>query len=297
MQESIDHAALVQLFRDDPQLAASLLTRQFGVAVPSLPARVLDPVLKPGTLIPDLVIALGDPLDPAHPTLIIVVEVQRSIDPDKRFSWPAYLWLERLRWRCEVILLVVAPDARVAQWAETAIHCGAGNQTQPLVLGPGRIPWIRDRAQAHAQPGLAVLSARAHGGEPGGLEVVRAALEGLYGFDNQTLRMYIDLALSRLSDPVWRRVQEETMILNLIPPSKYPTPLADEFLAALEDRASRYGMALANRRALLAVLAARDLTLTPAQRARLDACSDPDQYERWFDRSLTAASIEEVLGE
>ena len=38
-----------------------------------------------------------------------------------------------------------------AAWADRPIACGPGNCTQPLVLGPQRIPWISDPAEAAAR--------------------------------------------------------------------------------------------------------------------------------------------------
>ena len=303
MQESTDHAALIQLFRDDPSLAATLLTRVFGLTVPPLPARVLDPVLKPGTLIPDLVIALAEPLDPERPALIIIVEAQRSIDPDKRFTWPVYLWLERLRWRCEVVLLVVAPDAAVAEWAEQPIVCGPDNRTRALVLGPRRIPWISDPAEARAAPALTLLSARAHGREVGGLVVVRAALAVLQGFDSGTLRMYIELALGKLTGRTLRRFQEELMREQS--QFNYPTPVLDKLLEELaqwrearaEARGKALGAAEGRRQALLRVIGARGVSLAPEQLERILECRTIDQLDAWLGRAGTATTAAELLGE
>lgn len=298
MQESTDHAALVQLFRDDPTLAATLLARSFGRAVPALPVRVLDPVLRPGALIPDLVLAFADPHAPEHPALIVVVEVQRSVDPDKLFTWPAYLWLERLRWRCEVVLLVVAPDAAVAAWAERPITCGPGNTTQPLVLGPGSIPWIDDPAEARAAPTLTLLSARAHGRERGGLAVVRAALGILDGFDSDEAYVYVELVLGMLSGPALRRFKEELTMhdlskLNRTPLGrrKYPTPRLDELLGMLfGDRELEV-----HRQCLRRVLGARRLTPTPEQTETINACADAERIDTWIERAATMTSVAEVL--
>ena len=47
----------------------------------------------------------------------IVVEVQLGRDDDKGFVWPVYIATLRNRIRCPVCLLVIAPDAKVADWA------------------------------------------------------------------------------------------------------------------------------------------------------------------------------------
>ena len=61
-------------------------------------------------------IVFCDPLDPGTAKLVLIVEVQRRIDPHKLLVWPAYLWLERLRQGCECCLLVLTPDPAVAAW-------------------------------------------------------------------------------------------------------------------------------------------------------------------------------------
>ena len=141
MHESSEHAALLHLLRVAPHQAARLLRRVFGITVPHGVAQVVDPVHKPGSLVPDLVIVFCDPLDPGTPKLVLIVEVQRRIDPYKLLVWPAYLWLERLRRRCECHLLVLAPDPAVAAWAERPITCGPGCSTQAMVLGRPLLFW------------------------------------------------------------------------------------------------------------------------------------------------------------
>jgi len=62
-----------------------------------------------------------------------------------------------------VCLLVITTDDAVARWAARAIDLGGGNRFTPLVLGPSGTPVVENRAQARADPALAVLSAMAHG--------------------------------------------------------------------------------------------------------------------------------------
>ena len=42
------------------------------------------------------------------------------------------------------------------------------------------------------------------------------------------------------------------------------------------------------RRHIEKLIAARGMTLSDVGRARLAACADPSQLERWYDRALTA---------
>ncbi|HEU4533568.1 MAG TPA: hypothetical protein VFS00_05600 [Polyangiaceae bacterium] len=59
-------------------------------------------------------------------------------------------------------------------------------------------------------------------------------------------------------------------------------------------RPSRRGLAARSRR-LLTVLAARGLAIDGEARARIEACADGAQLDRWLARALTAASAREAL--
>ena len=47
--------------------------------------------------------------------------------------------------------------------------------------------------------------------------------------------------------------------------------------------------------ALLAILGARYLALSDEQRARIEACSNVAQLDRWIVRAVTAASVDDLL--
>ncbi|WP_437579066.1 hypothetical protein [Sorangium sp. So ce887] len=125
---TLEHNALVEMFREDPALAPRLLATLFHVEVPphasvAVVESSLDQLI-PVEFRADLVLELRD----ASGTLVlaIVIEVQRDVDPDKTFSWPAYVAGVRARKRCRTIVLVIAPDAGVAAWAAENIDLGLG---------------------------------------------------------------------------------------------------------------------------------------------------------------------------
>jgi hypothetical protein len=172
------------------------------------------------------------------------------------------------------------------------------------VLGPQRIPWISDPVEARAAPTLTLLSARAHGREVGGLAVVRAALEVLAGFDSAHFRMYIELALGKLTRQALRRFQEELMREHpqlKPPPFNYPTPILDELLENLaqwrEAKAEVRGAITGKQQALLKVLGARAVELAPEQLERILECKTSDQLDAWLERAVTATTATELLGE
>lgn len=55
------------------------------------------------------------------------------------------------------------------------------------------------------------------------------------------------------------------------------------------------GFAKGKAAAVLAILAARGLHVTPVVRARIEACQEAATLDRWIGRAMTSASVDEVL--
>src|SRR4051812_10564303 len=116
---TLEHNALIEMFRENPFLAPHLLATLFHVELPPYAtAAVVESSLD--QLIPvefraDLVLELRD----ANGVLVlaIILEVQRDEDPDKKYSWPVYVTVVRAKKRCNTIVLVVALDAELATWS------------------------------------------------------------------------------------------------------------------------------------------------------------------------------------
>ena len=89
---SWDHEGIIELFRSDPRLAPELLRGPLGVQLPAFSEASIESgaltQLNPAELRTDLVVSLKDG---PHAVLAIILEVQRGEDPDKLFSWPAYV--------------------------------------------------------------------------------------------------------------------------------------------------------------------------------------------------------------
>src|SRR5437868_15409069 len=89
---TLEHNALVEMFRENPSVAPHLLAAVFHVDVPPhVSVRVADSALD--QLIPvefraDLVLELLN--DEGAVLLAIVLESQREKKPRKRYSWPVY---------------------------------------------------------------------------------------------------------------------------------------------------------------------------------------------------------------
>src|SRR5512141_234187 len=138
---TLEHNGIVEMFRENPELAPHFLATLFHVDVPShASAAVVESSLD--QLIPvefraDLVLELWDAKGAV--VLAIVLEVQRDEDPDKKYSWPVYVAVVRARKRRGTVVLVVAPDAHVAARAAENIDLGLGcGNVKPLVRGHQR---------------------------------------------------------------------------------------------------------------------------------------------------------------
>ena len=62
-------------------------------------------------------------------------------------------------------------------------------------------------------------------------------------------------------------------------------------------RGRREGLVKGQRQALLTLLAARNLAVSPALLARVEACAELARLERWIIRAATAPSADEALSE
>ncbi|MBI3181707.1 MAG: hypothetical protein HYZ28_06155 [Myxococcales bacterium] len=284
------HEALLLLFRNRTTLAPELLQRALAVPVPSFTeARVEDAAftqVTPTEYRADLVVLLGD----RAPVFGIVVEVQLSRDETKRFTWPFYAVALRARLRCPTCLLVVAPDARVAEWASEPIELGQpGSQYRPLVLGPGLVPLIASESEARRAPELAVLSALAHGNRERGIEVGKAVFIAARDLDEDRRLLYIDLVLAFLSEDARKNLEDQMAREGY----EYQSDFARRYFA--EGKAE--GKAEGLRAALVKVLEVRGFDLSPDLRRRIEAEANIERLERWLSAAVNAKAVSDVFSD
>jgi hypothetical protein len=202
---SFDHEFLVDLFRRDAKLALELLRACAGIVVEH--ARVATGSIDLSQVAPtsyyaDAVVVLHDRADQA--VTGIIVEVQRSVEDRKRWSWPAYVANLRAQLSCAAILLVVAPDPQVAAWARRSIDLGhPGFQLTPIVVGFDDVPSLRDRAAALDLPELAVLSVLAHPEQ----EIAEIAIEAIAPLPADRARLYLDVIMMAVPAEVRRELE------------------------------------------------------------------------------------------
>jgi hypothetical protein len=193
----------------------------------------------------------------------------------------------RERHRCPFVVIVVTPDPATATWAARTVDIGGGVQFWPLVVGPEGIPKVTDHAQARREPQLAVLSVMAHG--QGDVEIAvaiaSAAATAISQLPDDQRLLYSLLIEANLSAAARKAIEMH--------------PRLEKFLSETQlrqlERTRAEGRAEGEATALLRILARRGFELTPEQRRHIAECTDLAVLERWPDRSLSAASVDEIL--
>lgn len=210
---SLTHEALIQLFRDRPELAPELLEGALGVRLPRYTEVRTESAeltqVTPTEYRADLVVLLVE----GKPVLGIIVEVQLHPDASKRFSWPVYVTTLRARLGCAACLLVVTANEEVARWAQSPIELGPGGRVEPLVVGPAALEKMMQSFErrglqsefARKYASLRKAQGKAQGKAEGKAESVLAVLEarGLSPSSEQRERI---LAITNLDElELWIR--------------------------------------------------------------------------------------------
>jgi len=281
---SWNHEGIIELFRSDPQLAAALLQGPLGVALPEFsdarvePGTMVD--LKPVQVHADLVVVLRDG---SLPVLGVVVEVQRKVDPDKLFTWPAYVaWLRRAL-RTEACVLVITQSERVADWASRTIVMGPGGALQPLVLRPSSVPVVDTVDDARKAPELAVLSAMVHGAGhvETAVEVALAASMAAHDLDRDRFLLYFGLIRAALGEAARKAFEMHSQ--------------GARFFDEAQQQSYEKGRAAEKAADVLDVLDARGIALSAEQRDRILGCSDLATLRQWLRGAVTVASADELF--
>ena len=286
---SLDHEALVELFRNRPTLAAELLREAFGQALPIFKeARIESADLAeviPADRRADLLVVLVDEQQKALQA--IVVEVQLGPDSDKPYIWPVYITHTRARHRCPTWLLVVTIDPSMVRWCSRPIDTGhPGWVLTPTVLGPEGVPVVTAAEMAAATPELAVLSALAHGESEEGEAIGRAFIKGAVGLDEKRRGDYLDLVLSSVNEAVRRRLEE-----MLRTQKQYRT----EFARSYKAEGRQEGLLEAKAQDVLAFLEARGLEIPGDIRERILGSTDLAELDRWIRRAAVVSEARELF--
>jgi hypothetical protein len=166
---------------------------------------------------------------------------------------------------------------------------------------------VGEKGEAKKQPELAVLSALAHGNEPGGVAVALSALSALSYLDEDRQRFYADVVLAALGEAARRAVEEEMQSGKY----EYRSEFAKRYFeqgrvegeakgraeGEVKGRAEgrTEGRTEGEARAVLAVLGARGIAVDEELRQRVLRTNDLGRLERWLERAARASSAEDVF--
>jgi hypothetical protein len=292
---SLLHEGVIKLVRDHPAFAADLLGDVLELKLPHFRrAQLVDVTLTelaPVEYRADAVVVFTR----KRPVFGVIIEAQLRPDRAKRLTWPLYAVAARAREQCPFVVLVVTPSAATARWAARAIDLGGGNLYRSLVVGPDGIPKVTDPARARREPQLAVLSVMAHGrGQVKTAAAIGAvAARAILRFPEDKRLLYSLLIESNLSEAARKAIEMQ--------------PGLDKFFSAAQRKNFERGRAEGKAEgktegrvegkaeALLRILKQRGLAPSANQQRRIIECADPATLERWLDRSLAVASLEELF--
>jgi hypothetical protein len=291
------HEAITELFRNRPELAPEVMERYLRLRLPPFKeARLASgdlPKLKPAERRADAVVVLHS--ERREPVLAMAVEVQLREDEGKRWSWPDYLTGLHSRHRCPVVLLVVCPSAKTAAWAAEPIQIGPGFMLWPFVLGPDLVPLVTDIAEAEALPEVAVLSGIAHGMDKAVRTAAFAAVAAIAAQDKDLAALYAEVIVAELPKKLRKTAEEELRTRSIEWVTEYGKSAHAQGLAEGEAKGEARGEVRAKSDDVLAVLAARGIELTPAQKRRVQRSTSLANLDKWLRRAVTAHSADEVF--
>jgi len=288
---SLVHEGVIELLRNKPAFAASLLRELFQVEVPVFDeARLAEAALNqivPVEFSADAVVLFDVVYREKKPVFGTVFEVQKERDARKRYTWPVYGVVARARYECPFVVTVVTPDPAVARWAAEPIALGGGMIYQVRVIGPDGVPLVTDPEQASHDPQLAVLSAVVHGGGEveAAVAVARTAVQAVLSMPEEQRLLYSSLIEKALSAAARKALAMEKQIEKFF---------SDAHRLRF-DQGKAEGKIEGKIEALLLILEQRGLAVTPDQQRRILACTDIATLERWFARAFSAASADELL--
>ncbi|MBS2537503.1 hypothetical protein KGQ20_32595 [Catenulispora sp. NF23] len=228
---------------------------------------------------------------------LVLVESQRGVDEDKRYTWTYYLAYLADKYRLPVLLLVICHDRRVATWAAQPFKHGAGAWAaltlRAVVVGPHNVPAILDEEAARDYVPLAVLSALTHAKDADIGAILKTLASALKAMDDPEeaydLAELTGIGLGDTpADEIWRQM----MALDT---SFYRSSFSRQLRAEGHAEGRAEGAAEGRAASLRRVLDIRGIAITEEQGGRLSGCTDLDQLDAWLDRALTATSASEVF--
>jgi hypothetical protein len=285
------HEVPIRLFQARPELAAALLVKSLGAALPAYASAVAESEAltnnDPLELNCDNAAVFRD--EAGVPVFAVIIEVQRGQDSRKHYSWPMYLTILRARLKCPVRLLAICTDAATADWARRAIEVGPpGFTLLPDVINPEDLLEIdEDRAMEAVE----ILILKAACGGPQAEQVAHKLGRRLIELSESDRQQYAGWALQLLSNEACD-VLEDYMSMTY---QEYLESPAGRLELKGEARGQARGEARGMAKAVVEMFELRGIEVPEAVRERILACTDPEQADRWFTSAFSASRAEEIF--
>ena len=287
----------MDLVREHPEIAAELIRGAPGVKLPAQLAVSLAPTdmsaVVPVQYLADIVVLITD-AKTGKPVLAVIIEPQLRNSKTKQYSWPVYLTTVRRVSQCpKAVLVVLCPDPAEARKCRKPIRTGhPGFDLVPIVIDSSAPPGADG-----GHPYLTLFAASMGGidmATEAGARMVLDALASLGVSDADRRRMAT--IMLRLSDDAARQ-SLEAMMKTREYEKTFIERIHDEGIAEGEARGEAKGKAEGKAEAVLRLLDARGLALSPEQRQRVSSTTDPAQLDLWFDRAITVGTAAEVFAD
>lgn len=222
--------------------------------------------------------------DPNKPALAgILFEPQLHCDAGKAYSWTFYWAALRIQHQCAVWEFIVSPAQRIVRWSAKQLN----DEVRRIhVIGRDLIPPVLDHQRARSNLAWATFAAAMHAEGSEAVASARVVLDICATLSAAERSCYVKL----LAEGMTENTMTELRASNLPEPIKWE-------VTEYERECAPYihGKAEGHREALLAAVEARGLTLSPAQRATVDACGKPSQLDHWLRRLFHVDSAEALF--
>jgi hypothetical protein len=308
---SNDHEVPLDLVQLDPSLPGWLQSVVLDAPLPAFArAELFDPNARPSTFQSDAMVVFRDQAGTV--VYAIVFEVQRRRDGSKLATWKIYVGMLEARFGIEATLLALVPDRETAAWYAERIaeQTVSGARLAPRFVTPADVPRILDEETAAAHPAWALFADLCNLGEDGEDgdvdaedvdEMFPAMIAALAQLHPSKWAFYDDQIRGRLSRA--GQARWEAFVMTSAIGGRYRTEVYNEIDAQAEARGRAEGRvegrvegrAEEAARLLLALLDKRGVIVSAQARDLVLACADGAQLELWFDRAVTATTIDDVL--
>jgi hypothetical protein len=261
---------------------------------------------------------------------IAIFEVQLSFDWSKRWTWPLLATAFAAEIRRKALVVVFSPDPRQREAIRRRLL--PKMEPRPILIEPDQIPLICDAARARRQPRETIFAALYHVHETGEsidarVAGSRAAVIAIRTLEHHDQLRYGALMLSFTPPEIMQRAIDELResgaldepdpdesvvyrdsyayvhglqkgLALILSPSVFRVLEQGQKEGREEGRAAQRATL---RRVMLDILDARGLTLSPAARDCLEACTDIELLARWCTKASThsthTGSADDLLDE